>query len=249
MSERITSDSQETALAQYRPYSAAAVVGLLLSAVSIVAFWHPILWCLPVIAAIANIFALRRISHFAPELAGRGLTLTGLALSLIFGIAAPTRLEVVVEARRADARNVALRWFAYLRDGEPEKAAQLQLEPRFRKLPGDDVWAYYRHQPKGPEYMEQFVLARSVRNLLALVKQAQVRYYQTEVDEVAAHRETMMQLYAVTFERDGRPTTFFVRILLQKHLQGDSASRGWWIVRNDLVTQPPESWAETESTP
>jgi hypothetical protein len=247
--EPASSDSQEADLARYHSYSGMAVAGLFLGMLSVVAFWHPILCCVPAAAALVNIFALRRIAHFAPELAGRGMALAGLGMSLMFGIAAPTRLGVVSENERAQARSVALQWFAYLRDGQPEMAAQLQLDPGHRKLPGDDVWAYYRDDPTGPDFMRKFVDARAVRNLLALGKQAQVRYYDTEIDQRSPNRATMAQVYSVTFERDGQPTTFLVRLVMRKQLRGISAGRGWWIVSTNLVTTPPESWPATARAP
>jgi len=241
----VSSDAQEAALAQYRPYSAWAVCGLVLGIVSVLAFWHPFLWCLPVVAALVNVYALRRIAHYGSELAGRGLALVGLCLSLTFGIVAPTRVEMAAEAQRAEAREVALQWFAYLRDGQPEMAAQLQVEPQRRRMAEDDVWAYYRDDPTGPDFMRKFVEDRAVANLLALGKQAQVRYCETEVNEQLQSRATVVQLYAVTFERDGQPATFLVRLVLQKPLRGNPANSGWWIAKTSLVTEKPELWPET----
>ena len=120
-----------------------------------------------------------------------------------------------------------------------EMAAQLQLKPRLRKLPGDDVWAYYRDNPTGPEVMRKFVDDRVVRNLLALGKQAQVRYYDTEVVRATTHRATIVQVYAVTFERDGQPTTFLVRFMMQKPLRGNPAGQGWWIVGTSTSPSHP----------
>ncbi len=122
-----------------------------------------------------------------------------------------------------------------------------KLEPQQRKLPGDDVWAYYRDQTDAKQTIKQFVAGRVVRNLLALGRDAQVRYYETEAHQITTYRATMVQLYAVTFERDGKPTTFFVRLIMQKHLRTPFSSGGWWIVRADLVGKPPESWPEGDA--
>ncbi len=72
----------------YRTVSASAIFALVLGLFSAVAFAHPLLWALPLVAAGLAIAALVRIAQQPHELIGRKAALIGLAAAVLFGSAA-----------------------------------------------------------------------------------------------------------------------------------------------------------------
>ncbi|MBI2823876.1 MAG: hypothetical protein HYX69_04190 [Planctomycetia bacterium] len=229
---------------QYRAISALAVAGVLAALVSILAFWHPILWVLPAAAVIVNVLALRRIARSAPELIGRGVALAGLGLALVLAAAAPTRYFVWQWRSRLEARDLALRWFEALREGHPAKAVHMILAPNAPLSGSDDLWAYYRGAPDGPQYVRTFASEPAVRAILALGPAAHVRPLGTEEHYTTNMTERLTSLFAVTYDRAGKPSTFLVRILLERKLEAAHRTNQWRLLKASFVDAPPQGWPQ-----
>src|SRR5262245_4816609 len=75
---------------QYRADSRLAVLALLLGIASAAAMVGPVLWFVPIAAAITALVAMRRIRS-SEDLVGWNVAFLGLLLALLFGIAAPAR--------------------------------------------------------------------------------------------------------------------------------------------------------------
>ena len=71
----------------YCAVSLPAMAGLLLGLASGLAFLHPMLWLVPLLAIGVCLFALRQIDRYVPNLTGRAAARIGLSLAVIFGVA------------------------------------------------------------------------------------------------------------------------------------------------------------------
>jgi hypothetical protein len=75
--------AQEPDYDQYRALCAAAVTSLLFGLLSVVSFLSPFLFLIPFLGILVGLYALAQIRQRPHELAGRGLALAGIILSLI----------------------------------------------------------------------------------------------------------------------------------------------------------------------
>lgn len=222
---------QEPDAIQYRAISGLAAGALALGLIAPIAFAAPALWVVPILGVASSVLALRRVASYAPALLGRKAALAGLALSVLFGVAAPTSWLVYRWELRNEARRFGAFWFDFLLKNEPHKALQLTENHQLRQPLDDSLWEFY---PKGSESrtrLEQFLHDKTVRTLLALGDKAIVRYYDTERHGKDIGRDTVLQTYAVTFQSEGEPTTFFVALEMDR-FPVPATGRAYWRVAN-----------------
>jgi len=226
---------------QYRALSVSAIFSVLLGALSAFAFWHPILWIVPVAAAVLSLFAIRRIDSRPGELFGRGLAVLALSVSLVCLSAAASRHGLLVYRAQADARELGLLWFEALRDGRPELAAQLTLTPGNREPEGTDLVAFYQSEPGQSERLRIFLSDSIVRAVLKLGKSARIRYLGTEQHRDSGRKEVVFAAYAVTYEEDEALKSFFVRVVLERSITSPRQASAWWVHQDSLYTSAPEA--------
>ena len=243
--DSVVADAHQAELIEYRAVSVAALLGLLLALISPVSFGHPVLWSLPLVAVIVNLFALGRISQHAPVLLGRGIALAGLAISLAIGAAAPTQY-VLGEARvRYETRQLAEYWFDSVRQRRFEPALELLQEPWKRQPPGENIAAHYRDDAKSAIALRDFADGPLVRALATLGPDAHIRYLQTAVHHTNPFKERVASLWAVTYKEDGNLKSFMVRVSLERDAKAPRLVNMWWIKSVDLIEQPP-AWFRTQ---
>lgn len=231
------SDSPDTDVAQYQSFSGLAVVGLIFACLSVFALVDPVAWLLPLTGTIISGLALGRIARNSPLLAGRKLALVGLLLSLFLGSAASGEWFAHRWLLRGQARQFSQVWFDLLRAEQPHKAYQLTRHPSSRQPLDETLWAYYRKNPQPREELDNYVTRPEVRTLLALGKNDQVRYYQTEAQSRDGNREDVTLVYAITRDVSGAKTSFFVRLALERSaIQLGGA--GWRIVQSEGGIRP-----------
>jgi hypothetical protein len=232
-------DPRTAELQEYRALSASALVGLFLSFLSLAAFAHPVLWSLPVVAALVNLGALARMRSQAPRLVGRGVALTGLALSLMIGAAASSQY-LVTEARiRYEMRQMAQLWFDAVRHRQYEPALELLLEPWKRQPPGEDLQVYYRDDPRASEAKLAFANGELVRAIAAVGEDAQIRCVETQVHHLNQFKERIGSIWAVTYQEDGKTKSFLVRVGMERDRKGLLYMYLWWITKVQFVDDPP----------
>lgn len=223
--------------------SALAVVGLGLGICSLTAVLNYVLWCLPPLAILINVLALRRINHYWPGLVGRPIARAGLALAIVAGVAAPADYLARQWLLSVESRRIADLFFQLLRDNKPDLAFQLTAE-RTDDLPfGGTLWARYRASGERMDSIRQFVAEPVVRALLELGPNATVRYYKAEDHRQADNQDVLVRLYAVTYKDDlGKPRTFFARLILirKRNVDGDYA---WWVRAAGPIR--PEAWGSS----
>jgi hypothetical protein len=229
-------DSQDAEIAQYRVLPAPAAAGLILGLLSPVAMIDPLLWIVPPLGIVFSGLALRQISRGGQALTGYKVALWGLALSLFFGTAAPVNWFGYRWMVRREARQFAGAWFEFLAHDQPQKAHQLIRFPQYRQPLDEELWEFYRGDPRWEGQLWAYVDRPLVRTLLALGRQAQVRYYQTAGEDYTGDDQLVDQVFAVTYQQAGRKRTFFVSLEMER-TELESGRANWRLVRthHDLV--------------
>lgn len=233
-------DSQDAEMAEYRPLAAQAVLALIFGLLAPLAMIDVMLWGVPVLGVLFGWWALRRIRKNAPAMTGRKIALAGLALSLLFLVAAPSDWLAYRSIIRDEARQFSALWFKYLNQEEPQKAHQLTLIPQSRQTLDERLWAYYRNNPKARQDLETYVKSPLVRTLLALGPKAQVRFYQNAGQVHDNDNDQVEQLYAITYEEDNERKSFFVLVRMARR-KLSNGNAGWRILQTEGGVKP-EGW-------
>jgi hypothetical protein len=224
-------------LPNYRPLSVAAVVGLVLGLLSLVALLHPVLWLLPPLAVVVNLYALSGIDQSGTR-TGRGLAVAGLAVALLAGAAAPARVYSYEYLQRRDARQIAEQWFDSLRNGQPQVAHQLTLSPDVRAHGDQEIWSLYQQSESQRKNLRDYVASPVVRTLLELGPKAQVRYYDNEMAQTDGRIDLVKDVYAVTYEDQGKPKSFFIQMELMRALKPETGPVEWRVSSHDGGYRP-----------
>jgi hypothetical protein len=222
------SDPQDAEVTQYRAVSGWAAGGLVLGLLSPLALAFPLLWIVPVAGIALSALALKRIADAAPALIGRKAAVAGLLLSVLSGAMAPADWFTYRHLIDREARQFAEQWFAFLRQGEPQYADQLSVNPALRVPLDPEVWKHYALGTEERTRLERFVQQPEIRSLLHLGRNARARYYDTEDLGWEDSDEVVRQVWAVTSQEGGQKKTFFVRLVMKRyHLPENRA--GWQV--------------------
>jgi len=238
-------DGQDAEIAQYRAWSGLAATGLILGLLS--PFWmiDPLLWLLPVppTGVLLSLLALRQIRLHAPVLAGRQAAVLGLTLCLLFGAAAPSNWLCYRWAVCREARKFARQWSDFLAQGQPQKAYQLTLHPKYRPpLDDEALQGTYRQGSAAGKELENYRTQPLIRALVALGERAQVRYYQTDGMVHSGEKDVVFQIYAVTYQDSwsggtGEKKSFFVSLEMYRLRLGNGRA-GWQLGRANGGSKP-----------
>jgi len=233
--------------AAYRPLSKRALTAGLLGLSSVLALSGPAAWVLPAAGTIVAVWALRDLAG-NPESSGHGLALAGLWLSLFFAAAGVGNWGLYRVAIEREGRQFARLWFRYLAEDAPQKALLLARPPAARGDLETQSWDYFRHDPARFEELQAFVQRKVIRTLLALGPKAQVRYYQGSAVGGSLTGDRLEQIYAVTFPSANGPTTFFIRLGLERARaarhgdDGGPLGMAYWCVNTSDGPMRPEGW-------
>jgi len=223
----------------YRAVSRWAVASLLFGLASPLALIGPFVWLLPWLGVAVAVVALRRLAEPESETIGRGAALTGLALCLVLGTAAPTRQMTFHWYLHREARDVALYWFKLLANNEPHKAYQLEQLPATRAPLDEHLWDHYRANEDDRTGLEAFVSKPVVHALLALGPAAHVHLWQREGQGTRGNRAEVVQLYAISYRQKGQRKTFFCLMTLERISDRKTGRFGWYVKDVDGGVVPP----------
>jgi hypothetical protein len=221
----------------YHPLSSMAVVGFLCGLTSILTFVSLKFAFIPLLGLAFSSLALRRIAVLENAMTGRRFALTGLTLSLLFGLAAPTRQAVARLQMRNESRRLAQQWFDMLKERQPYMAHQLEIAAALRSTP--DKMAKNSSHPMPRMQFERFLGRSVVQILLTLGERAQVRYFQQLSLSDVAGLHGVIDVYAVTVDERGAKTTFFVDLQLERTKNYVDGSWEWLIRSAEFRTKPP----------
>ena len=131
-------------LPEYQPLSRLSLASLLAALLSPIALVHPLLWIVPVIAALLAILALRAIHHSDGELRGSGLARTALVVSLLFGSWAVVWSMSYQYIVGRQARHYSQAWLDLIKNGRLYEAHQLSMSLTARVPPQDSLEETYK---------------------------------------------------------------------------------------------------------
>jgi hypothetical protein len=221
----------------YHPLSSMAVVGFLFGLASILTLVSLKFAFIPLLGLVLSALALRRIALLEKVMTGRRFALAGLTLSLLFGLAAPTRVAIGRWQMRSESRRFAGQWFDMLKERQPYMAYQLEVAPAIRSTP--DKMAKDLSQQMPRMQFERFLGRSVVQILLTLGERAHVQYFEelSLVDKVGLRGTN--DVYAVTVDDRGERTTFFVELQLERTKSYVDGSWEWLIRSAEFRTTPP----------
>ena len=127
--------------------------------------------------------------------------------------------------------------------GRTDLAAAMLLDPTSRLARSGDPAGLDGDGPLNRKSLLSFTDDPVVRALLTLSDSAQIRFVEVQTHDVTAHHERMRSLWAVTYEKDGQPQTFLLRVILERDARRPRTVHAWELGRvPDLVTVPPQGW-------
>lgn len=180
---------------EYRPLSLLAVFGLILGLFSVVAIVAPPGWIVPAAGALASAIAILRINSNQNRLAGRGVAVIGLCLSLWLGTWAPTKYFVDRYYLAAQARAFTVEWLEAIMQNELEKAHQGTLQFRYRQPHNTDLKQHYSTSEIDKSDMQEYFAQGVIKELVG-------RAPNTKIDK--------MRVRTITKEKDAYSVVFIV---------------------------------------
>lgn len=233
------SSLDETALASYQGVSIMAVLALLLGMASALALVHPFLWVVPPVAVVLSILAIRAIDAPDSNLTGRRLAIAGLALALLFGLWAPSRVLTRQWQLYRQARAFADDWLELIRQGELQAAHQLTLPHIERQKPGVSLEKIYSESDEAKNRYQNFFGDKPAKTIAALGDEATYEYAGGNGVARETFSEHVALSYRVRHAENGREREFPIRVVLDR--QEGKEGRFYWLVRavNDPTRATP----------
>jgi len=236
-------------IVEYRAISATAIVGIVLAVVSVITFAHPVFWIVPVVAVVVCLVALWQIARHAPELIGRRAAIIGLALSIVLGIAAPTRHFILVVRSRFEARQLALFWLNAVRQHDLKQAVEFMRDVSVQKLSGEEDEVIEREGPMGPRARGPLPITQVVRAIEELGESAEIRYIDVEEQTASSSNEKIVSLWEVSAQHDGKPKSMRVRLWVDRNARAPRSVREWRVASAQFVDKAPEWLSPPHSAP
>lgn len=182
-SSQIDSLNQKTAsdgTIQYRAVSGLAVLALVLGILSAAAMVGPILWSIPLLAAITALIAMRRI-RASDDLVGWNIAFLGLLLAVLFGIAGPARTMSRQHWLASRAEAFCDQFFKFLQVKNSHAAHQLRQPAGTRKPLSDKLAESYEKDAASQAGLEKFIAEEPVKSLLEVADKVTIQRTATEV--------------------------------------------------------------------
>jgi hypothetical protein len=180
---------------QYRAVSGLAVLALALGVLSAAAMVGPVLWSIPILAAIVALIAMRRIRS-SEDLVGWNIAFLGLLLALLFGVAGPARTISRHHYLASRAEAFCERFFDFLKQKNPHAAHQLRERVSMRKPLSDKLAESYAKDPGAQASLDKFVAEEPIKSLLEVGDKVKIERISTE----AAGHDDRTDLFSVRYE-------------------------------------------------
>ena len=245
----VSVDSQQDGLApadgqsdeDYRALSLSALASLAIGLLSPLALVAPFLYVVPAVGVAISLVALWKIAHASGDLIGRSAAVTGLLLSITFGVTAVSSSLFEQALLRVRASRIAEAWFEQLTSGAPQAAWQLTQPLSQRTSVGTNLAEFYQQHPQHRAAVQKYTQQPLIKTLLALGRRGQYRFYQTyAVGGDGVGRVQVAQVYAVSFpDAEGQLTSFFVRLFLERLPAGNGHPVYWRIASAEGGFKPP----------
>lgn len=210
---------------EYRSISKYAVLAVFAGILSITAWFHAVMWCVPVFAILLGCLAYREI-RLNETRTGSTVATAGIALALMFGIGAVTSFMAERKIVTSQARTFAARFIELGLDGNVEHAAQLTAGYQYRMTPGISRDAYYRLQPDSMSLLQRVKANEFVKRLVEAGPDAKVSFEGVEEYEKVRYGQVCGLKFVVD---DGTP--FDAVIVVTRDRNTEESRFTHWQVR------------------
>ena len=212
--------------ADYKKVCPSAIVACVLAGLSPLAFFHPLLWVIPVLAVGVGDWATMAFIRQPDELLGRRALLWAMAIAIFCGLTAFTEWALYRYYLRQEAMSFADSWFEKLFSDKPREAYELFSHPLNRHLPGRGLEAQYAQGSKNRENFNSYMKTEHMKILTDHDLHPSYKFIQAEFDETP-FSEIVSLKYEVSWDAmDGRKTRPLVIIVSRIKLI-DVPYAGW----------------------
>lgn len=220
--------------AQYHAISGLALAALALGVLSVAAIFGPILWFIPVLAAVCALVAMRRITLSQGELTGWHVALLALLLAVFFGVAGPAHTvtrRVWIDKRAAEFADGFLR---LLQNGDVDIAYQLTRPPATRKTAAAGAAPHgneaEQRDPREPDPYQEFLTKEPTPTLLREKTNAKLERLLVDTVGDDDRGEYLRATYRMTYPDGGGTKSLEFRLVVQRSIAYGSLAEQWQIL-------------------
>ena len=188
----------------------------------------PILWFIPLFAAVISLIAMRKIATSARQLSGWNLALLGLLAAIFFGIAGPARTFSRQYYLKARAARFGEKFIEMLEQNQPLPAFQCTLPPGLRKPLTGDADEIFAKTPDRKASYDAFLKIPPVKALLDAGSQAKVDLLSARVVGGDESDDGVEVRYRITTTGDGAKSMVVFMDALR--LQSGRSTEQWQII-------------------
>lgn len=223
----------------YRPISRTAIAGLVLGLLSpLASFWN-VLWLLPLMGVLMSAAALHAIRRSEGILAGRGIALIGLTLSLAMGAMVIAGQVARKNLTVAQGTPWAVKWCELLLEGRTEEALELEQPPSTRRSFAM-LEQYYQENDAAQERLAEFRAHPLVVLLTSAPDGSEIKIGKVRGVERRSTGELALVRYfelhpPQTDESDSTPVRFLLEV--DKTPKRGAVARGWYVKAYQLADQ------------
>ncbi len=239
----------ENELPAYRAISRLAVFSLIFGFLAIFSFAHWFFYLFAILAIVAGVAANMTIGRYSDVLTGKGLASAGIALGLIFGLAAGTVATVESYVRNREAEKFVKKLVVMLKAPSPGEAFWWGHHPDMRKEKTPIQYVHEVEAAKGKERMamdQRFGQLSRIRARLAAAPGEDIHFVKIESTGVDDGRGLEIGIYALAvFELEGPATKEFpetqqfAAAFMKARTKGKQYE--WW-VENFMFPYQPSSF-------
>ena len=189
----------------YRGICSFSIVAALLGLLSPLAFFHPVLWLIPVLALFFSALTFYSLYRRSGELLGYSAAMFAVSVSLICGAGAASEWGAYRFLIDREARAFCDSWFETLLDGRGIEAYEYQVHPLNRHLTGRSMDEQYREGGKNRELLDDFLRIKEVQILMDPDLKPQFQYKGVLSHSSSLIREFVSLEYEISYDAmDGR---------------------------------------------
>jgi len=227
--------SDELPVAEYRSLASLAIVSLGLGLSAALMLVSPLLAPLPVAGIVTAIAALRAIRTSKGELAGAGLAIAGLSLSVFFlgfGLTRHLGRQGTLEER---GREVAGVFLDLLMEGRVREAHQFRQSPTTRITAPEAIAEHYEKNKEAAQELESFKNSAIVKDLMRRGKEADVQFDSVQSSTRDGQSDMLVLKYSYLPEANGERKPLWIYI---NRRYDDGSKRFQWDVGGVQNTPP-----------
>ncbi len=230
--------SADRDIVDYGRISGWALAAILLGLLSAAAIVGPILWFIPVMAAIVSIVAMRRIQASEHLLSGWYLALLGLLLAVFFGAAGPARTLSRQYLLQVRASHFAAKYLELLVQNQPLAAYQFTLSAGSRLVIEPGQTEPKDKSPDTKKKYDEFLTLAAVKTLLAAGPSAKIEPLSATFVIGDESRDDVGVKFRVVppAGADSKPTD--VLMYVERTLAYGSHTEQWQILARTMQEEP-----------